>query len=743
MISRQISPAIRCAGLLALLLPLLTANAAKLPPGFAETCVARGLNPVTMAFAPDGRLFLCEKQGLLRVVSDGKLLEKPALDLTDRVDSWNERGMLSVCFDPEFSENGWIYLYYTHNRDRADKSHRSSNNRVSRFTLRGDSAGVSSEKIIVEFDNLSKVGWHNGGGLAFGKDGKLYTSTGENAEGPNAQNPGNLLGKLMRFNKDGSIPQDNPHYRDFKGNNRAIVGLGLRNPFSISVRRDTGILYLNMVGANYEQIERYETAGVPEAVNYGWPDIDGPPKKGRKLPENYRAPEYPYDHGSGKGLAICGGDFYQPARPGKDAFPASFTGKYVFGDYGGWIAFIDPAKPQVREDFASGINRALDVKVAPDGALWYIERGGIPGGSDEANSASKDGAIWRVRWTGEGGESAPAIPAAAPVKLLTGLKLPASGTENFPAKLSGTGIFTDGKLTPRAGVVPYGLNSTMWADGAAIRRWVALPEGKTIGFSPTGEFAWPGGAVFVQHFEMPAGTASRRLETRVMVLDATGAFGFGASYRWRGDGSDADLVDAEGQEQILKTTGPPGQPREQTWLFPSRGLCYLCHSPAAGFVLGPKTRQLNGNFTYPDGTTGNQLEVWSRLGMFDKPVATGTAATLPKTCAINDISAPLENRVRSYLDGNCAHCHRPGGTGGGWDARYETPLAEQGIVGADARNTLGIAGAKIVAPGDVAKSLLHARMASIEPTGQMPPVTRNVPDTFALKALTDWIAGMK
>ncbi len=709
--------------------------AASLPPGFAETRIASGLNPVTMTFAPDGRLFLCEKHGLLRVVSGGKLLERPALDLTGRIDSWNERGLLSICFDPDFGRNGWIYLYHTHNRDPQDAKRESSNNRVSRFTLKGDVADPASEQVILELDNLSKSGVHNGGGLAFGKDGKLYVSTGENGKAPTAQDGGNLLGKLLRFNKDGSVPDDNPSYQEFGGNNRAIVALGLRNPFSIAVQPDTGTMYLSEVGANYEQIERYETGKPPEAVNYGWPGIDGPPKND-KNPQGYRAPEYAYDHGSGKGVAICGGDFYQPSRRGADAFPESFMGKYFFSDYGGWIKFIDPARPGDRLDFATGINRPIDVKTAPDGSLWYIERAGIPGGSDAANTASKDGSLWRVHWTGEGLDRA-AKPAEK-AHLLGGIKLPATAGEALPATLSATGIFTDMNLTPRAGIVPYGLNSTIWADGATIRRWVALPEGKKIGFSPTSEFKWPGGTVFIQHFEMPDGSTSRRLETRLLVLDATGAFGYGTNYRWRADGTEADLVDPAGEEEVLKIGT-----RQQTWTYPASGLCFMCHTPAAGFIVGPKARQLNGDFTYLGGDAENQLRVWNRLKMFDSPLDETQIASSPKTCVIDDTTAPLEDRVRSYLDGNCAHCHRPGGTGAGWDARFEGPLAAQGIVGGEVRNNFGIEGAKIVAPGDLAKSLLHTRMAATGIAERMPPVTRNVPDTVALEVLEKWISGLK
>lgn len=895
----------------------LAASAATLPAGFAETRVATGLNPTTMTFAPDGRLFLCEKQGLLRVIEGEKLLEKPLLDLTAVVDSWNERGLLSVCFDPDYARNGWIYVYYTHNRKPEDTSHQSSNNRVSRFTIKGGAIDPASEAVILELTDLSKIGWHNGGGLRFGKDGKLYVSTGENANGGYAQDSSNLLGKLLRINKDGSIPSDNPNYREFKDKNRAIVALGLRNPFSIAVQPGTGLLYLSMVGANFEQIERYETGSAPEAVNYGWPDIDGTPKNNQKQPPGYRAPAYAYDHGSGKGVALCSGDFYNPARPGKDAFPAEYAGRFFFSDYGGWIKLIDPAKPETRLDFATGIDRPIGVATAPDGALWYIERAGIPGGSDASNTASKNGSLWRVRFTGgsqsmplavirqpvaanvgtplgevqvalqgpdgkpvttatdaitislsanpgngkligtttvaavngvasfsglsidqpgrgytlratngkseitsaafdiangvaapriapgsgtftgsvtvrissdtpgatlrytldgkEPTDASPAYSAPFPVtanqtvkaiatrKGLTssavasayikvsgnkpyglddrppvaGLKLPATAEAGLPATLSATGLFTDRNLTPKPGVVPYSLNSSAWVDGARTQHWVALPPVGKIGFSPTGEFAWPGGTVLVQHFEI----ASRRLETRVLVVDSTGSFGYGVTYKWRADNSDADLVPEGGQEEVLKIADASGATHEQTWTYPARGVCFMCHTPNAGFVLGPKTRQLNGDHAYPGGRTDNQLRTWSYLQMFAKGIDESAIKGYSHTVAINDSGASGETRVRSYLDANCAQCHRPNGTGALWDARFDTPLSSQGILGGEVRNTLNIEGAKIVAQGDVAKSILHHRMASTSLTEQMPPLTRNVPDAEALKVLEQWIRG--
>ncbi|MCW1924426.1 PQQ-dependent sugar dehydrogenase [Luteolibacter arcticus] len=905
-----------------LLLAAATSGAATLPPGFAETKVAEGLNPTTMSFAPDGRLFLCEKHGLLRVTDGNKLLPKPVLDITSNVDAWNERGLLSVCFDPEFARNGWIYVYYTQNREPEKKDRTSSNNRVSRFTLKGNVADVKSELVLLELTNLSKIGWHNGGGLAFGKDGKLYVSTGENSTDSNAQTGTNLLGKLLRINKDGSIPNDNPNYKKFEGDNRAIVALGLRNPFSIAVQRTTGLLYLSEVGANYEQLEAYDSGAGPAAVNYGWPGIDGPH---RDPPPSaaFRAPAYSYDHGRGEGLALCSGDFYNPAKPGSAAFPREYTGRFFFSDYKGWIKAIDPAKPETRYDFASGINRPIDVETAPDGALWYIERAGIPGGSDKANSASTDGSLWRVYWTGGGqpaklamiqqpasanvgapigvvkvalqdstgktvdtandtitltldsnpaggvlagatkiaavkgvatfpalaigkpgrgytlratsgslaaasssafdienqlaapvivpatgsftgpvwvrisnptpgttirfttdgkapGATSPAYTApfqltagttikaivqrngltdssvtSASIKIagnrpygldlrppVGGVKLPATADEGLPPTLSGTGIFSDKNLTPKAGFVPYTLNSPAWADGAETQRWVILPESAQIGFAPTGEYSWPGGTIFVQHFEIVTNKATntrRRLETRVLVLDAAGSFGYGATYRWRPDHSDADLVDAAGQEEVLKITDSSGSTRNQTWSYPGSGLCFMCHTPNAGFVLGPKTRQLNGDHAYPGGRTDNQLRTWNYLQMFSAALDESAIAGYPHTCKIDDPTASLEKRVRSYLDANCANCHRPNGTGALWDARFDTPMASQGLLNGEVRNTFGIESGKVVVPGDPAKSLLHRRMGATSLAEQMPPVTRNVVDAAALDVLSEWI----
>ena len=229
------------AAMLALIITILQlpARAATLPTGFTETLVTSGLtNPTAMAFAPDGRLFVCEQGGQLRVIKNGALLATPFLSVT--VNSSGERGLLGIAFDPNFATNNFLYVYYT---ATAPAIH----NRVSRFTANGDVSVPGSEVILLDLNNLGATN-HNGGAMHFGPDGKLYVAVGENANGSNSQTLTNLLGKILRINSDGTIPADNPFFGAATGNNRAIWALGLRNPYTFAFQPGTGRMFINDVG---------------------------------------------------------------------------------------------------------------------------------------------------------------------------------------------------------------------------------------------------------------------------------------------------------------------------------------------------------------------------------------------------------------------------------------------------------------------------------------------------------------
>src|SRR6185369_3293570 len=334
------------AGFLSLLLAHSSATAATLPAGFAETQIAGGLSsPTAMEIAPDGRIFVCLQGGQLRVVKNGSLLATPFVSLT--VDSNGERGLLGIAFDPNFATNHFVYVYYTVPGDPA-------HNRVSRFTANGDVALAGSEFVLVDLDNLSGAGNHNGGAIHFGPDGKLYIAVGENANAANSQTLNNRLGKMLRINSDGSIPEDNPFYATASGANRAIWALGLRNPFTFAVQPGTGRIFINDVGEMvWEEIDE----GVAGA-NYGWPDTEGPTTDPR-----FRAPIHAYNHNTGA-LAITGGAFYNPTTV---QFPSSYVGKYFFNESsGGLIRVLDPGNFSVSA-FAAGANWPVDIKVGNDG----------------------------------------------------------------------------------------------------------------------------------------------------------------------------------------------------------------------------------------------------------------------------------------------------------------------------------------------------------------------------------------
>ena len=344
---------------------------ASVPSGFSETLVASGINnPTAMAFAPDGRLFVCEQGGALRVIKNGALLSAPFVTLA--VNSAGERGLLGIAFDPDFTNNNFVYLYYTATTPAI-------HNRVSRFTANGDIAVPGSEVVILDLNNLSSATNHNGGAIHFGPDGKLFIAVGENANGSNSQTLANLLGKVLRINSDGTIPSDNPFFNTATGNNRAIWVLGLRNPFTFDFQPGSGRIFINDVGQNtWEEIDD----GIAGS-NYGWPDTEGPTTDAR-----FRSPLFAYTHGNTDttGCAIAGAAFYNPPV---QQFPSEFVGDYFFADLcSGWIRRFHPVSGTA-EGFATGISSPVDLKVSTDGSLFYLARG----------SGSNTGVVFKIQHT--------------------------------------------------------------------------------------------------------------------------------------------------------------------------------------------------------------------------------------------------------------------------------------------------------------------------------------------------------
>jgi glucose/arabinose dehydrogenase len=427
----------------AVLLTMLSHSSpgATLPGGFTESQVASALaNPTAMEFAPDGRLFVCEQAGRLRIIKDGVLLATPFLTIT--VNSSGERGLLGVTFDPAFSSNQYIYVYYTANTPAI-------HNRISRFTANGDVAVPNSEAIIFDLDNLGSSANHNAGAIHFGEDGRLYIAVGDNFNSANSQTLTNLLGKMLRINSDGSIPSDNPFYTTATAKNRAIWALGLRNPFTFAIQPITGRVFINDVGqSSWEEIND----GVAGS-NYGWPDTEGYTSN-----PTYRSPIFAYGHGSGDtlGCAITGGTFYNPTT---EKFPNDYVGDYFFADYcNGWIQRLEPADIAVT-GFATGIARPVDLKVSADGNLYYLARG----------SGSDTGVIYNVRYTATQEPNITTQPADQVISVgqSATFSISASGASPLSYQWQRNGSNISGATSPS-----YTIASVQLSDDGALFRCV-------------------------------------------------------------------------------------------------------------------------------------------------------------------------------------------------------------------------------------------------------------------------------
>jgi len=346
---------------------------------------------------------------------------------------------------------------------------------------------------------------------------------------------------------------------------------------------------------------------------------------------------------------------------------------------------------------------------------------------------------------GESRGNADPLPYGLPARISAEpyLRMPRRADGGLPARLSQTGAFEDtARQIPHRSLIPYDLAVAFWSDGAVKSRWVAVPDVK-ITYSPTDDWTFPKGTVFVKTFELATDAAhpdvKRRLETRLLVCDSDGGV-YGAVYKWRPDNSDADLLKTSLTEEIPVRTAA-GSVRSQTWYYPSPQDCLTCHNVRAGGVLGVKTRQMNHAFTYPSGVSDNELRAWNHIGLLSPDINGADLSKLPTLAAADDETRSLEDRARSYLDANCSQCHRPEQTVAYFDARYETPLEKQGLIDGPVLIDQGIDRPRVIAPHDIWRSIAFMRVNSVGDI-KMPPVGRETIDERGVALLKRWIAAM-
>ncbi len=375
---------------------------AALPAGFEEEVVADGLFiPTVFDFSSDGRIFIAEKNGTVRVVKNGQLLPTPFITLTD-INTSGDRGLIGMALDRDFASNGYVYLSYTH-ENSPEEPDGPKTSRIVRVTADGDVADLSTYTILVgsvagspvapscqdvaitddciPSDSLS----HSVGGLRFGPDGYLYASTGDGADFTRvdpaaelAQNIDSLGGKFLRIDRDGNGVPSNPYYTGDPTDNRSKVwAYGMRNAYRFSFHPDSDLLYAGDVGWFY----REEINIIEAGKNYGWPCWEGTRKHDgydcdASGPGELTYPLYEYerdfDADPNDAISVVAGDILG------ERYPAAYRGDYIFGDF----HRNDIYRMVLSEDGRSvvAVEEWLDneaagpvaIQVGPNGFLHYI-----------------------------------------------------------------------------------------------------------------------------------------------------------------------------------------------------------------------------------------------------------------------------------------------------------------------------------------------------------------------------------
>ena len=629
---------------------------------------------------------------------------------------WNRR-VSAFSFHPRYRENGQVFVFSPTDPKLEGKKDEEGNpvtqlSRVSRFELEPGSdpprLRPESEKVIIQWPS----GGHNGGEAIIGPDGYLYVATGDGTGSSDREHTGqdvdDLLAVMMRLDVERpdpgraySIPQDNP-FVGVPGAREEIWAYGFRNPWRFSFDPVTGQPWVGDVGQDlWELIEL-----VSRGSNHGWPVKEGShPFHPNAKPGPTPIVPPVMEHHHRECRSITGGYVYQG-----DKFP-ELKGAYLYGDYSYGKIW--------------GLRYDHDQKKV----VWHQELA-----DSSVNIVSfgqgRDGAFYALDY--DSGEIFELDHRPVPEK-----RLP------FPQKLSETGLFASVKgHRPAPGLIPYSVNVPFWSDGAGKERFLALPGETQIKFHEEGTWECDDGAVMVKSFtlETEDGNAETRqfIETRLLVKQHDRWVGY--TYAWNEEQTDAALVEGDGRDQTyrIQDRRAPGGQRSQVWRYPSREECMYCHSRAAGFVLGLNTRQMNRDQDYGE-TTDNQLRTLDHIGIFKEPLEKTPSeySVLPDPFGTD---ADVEARTRAYLQVNCAMCHAPSGGGNSRiNLTYTAEPDKVRLIGeAPIHDTMGVAGARMVVPGDPERSLLYRRLI-VRGLNQMPPTSTNRIDERGAELVAEWI----
>ncbi len=750
--------------------------------------LARVPCPIVVAHQPgsDRLLYATEPRGykpsqLMRMRDDPESFEPETLLAEDGHIHY------SICFHPQFAANGYVYVGSNGPRDPGAKE---KVTRITRYVIDREPPYAfhpESARIVIEWESDG----HNGGDIAFGPDGMLYVTSGDGSSDSDqkltGQDLSRLQAKVLRIDVDHpdpatagdrrlyGVPADNP-FVGVPGARPETWAYGLRNPWRMTIDRESGQIWVGNNGQDlWEQVYLIE-----RGANYGWSVMEGghPFDLDRKRgPTPILSPTAEHSHSEARSLT--GGIVYRGRR-----LP-ELRGAYIYGDYSTgriWGIRHDGKKVTWHEPIADTQLQITCFATDANGEILIADH-----------------------QVGTGGGFYTLIPRPA-----------AGPAAPFPRRLSETGLFAsipDHRMVP--GVIPYIVNSPLWSDGTHKARFFVLPnrtdaDGNTVPATiftmPARGWQFPDGSVLVKSFAIDAvegDPATRRwIETRFMLKEQGEWAGY--SYEWNDDQTDAVLVESPGKDRdfTIRTTDLDRNPdgvRTQTWHYPSRTECMVCHSRASNYVLGLCTVQLNRDFDYAatlgaGHATDNQLRTYEHLGILavpwsvearlaeaarDREAAAGQAAAAQpgsgptaddflslqptgkesKLLALrpedykrladpHDASQPLGLRAQSYLQSNCASCHVYAGGGNAMfdldtvdPFRVATASETRAVDALPMHHTFGLPDARIIAAGHPERSVLLTRVSRRGP-GQMPQLATAIVDEKAVALLRAWIESL-
>lgn len=738
--------------------PLTTSRVVGSPEPPAPYTVRRAFpkleltNPIGVIREPDSNRLLLIHQAsawsgkgrIVRISDDPEVTQAEDFLAVDGI-------AYGIAFHPNFAKNGYFYVGWNGPHDKKPRKVA-----VTRYTL-----DRQPPYKIIPGSGKEIISWvsngHNGGDLAFDRDGMLLVTSGDGTSDSDTdltgQDVSSLLAKVLRIDVDHpepgkaySIPKDNP-FVGREGTRPETWAYGFRNPWRIHVDPATGDIWVGQNGQDtWEQVYLIE-----KGANYGWSVMEGgyPFYLNRKRGPDPISPPL-IDHPHSEFRSLTGGVVYHG-----DKLP-ELRGTYIYGDFSTgkiWGARVKDRKLVWHQELVDTTLQVTGFGLDSHGELLIADHGGGYYYLEKAPPPD------------------PSVAAA------------------FPRKLSETGLFRSVKgHQVQPALIPYSVNAQLWSDGAYKERYIALPgEDPRIDISPNRGWNFPDRAVIVKSFALETkegDPASRRwIETRLLTKQEGEWVGY--SYLWNDEQTDATLVEAKGTDREYTIRTADGE-RKQTWRYPSRTECMVCHTRASNYVLGLSTSQMNKIHDY-DGVKLNQLRMLEHLGVLrfewltearnglkadakrkklsEKAASAWTAVREPakdqrepvkssllpkapdqysKLVDPFDATQDLEARARSYLHSNCAICHVEAG-GGNSMMELEFSRTHDKMQTIDVppnHHTFDLKDARLIAPGHPERSTLLHRI-SIRGANQMPPLATSQVDREAVKLLEAWIRELK